>query len=114
MEKKILKIGRLTKTASLPDNIKKFLSDRPWQMQAAKQVNRWLFSLYKRGVCGGTAIGKHYDTLILDVTYQGSEIYIEDNAIIKIRNTEVTTKKEFQTELEKYLKIEEYNYERPY
>ena len=30
-------------------------------------------------IVGGTAIGKNYDTLILDLTYQGGEIYIDCN-----------------------------------
>lgn len=109
MEKKTLKIGHLTKVAKLPSNIKEYLSDRPFQMQAAKQVNRWLFSLYKRGIVGGITIGKHYNTLVLDITYQGSDIYINIDGLIEIRNVAVTTKKEFQTELEKYIQIEDNN-----
>lgn len=46
------------------------------QEEAVKTIEKWLKKLGKR-VSGGTTIGKHPQTVILDIKYQGSEIYIK-------------------------------------
>lgn len=48
------------------------------QEEAIAQIEKWLKKLGKQ-VVGGTAIGKYYDTVILDLTYNGGEIYVHSN-----------------------------------
>ena len=48
------------------------------QENAIKTIEYWLKRLGKV-VVGGTTIGKYYDTVILDITHNGSEIYIHSN-----------------------------------
>lgn len=72
----------------IPDNIKKF-AQRKGVTDIVNQVARWS---KKAGydIVGGTAIGKDYSTLILDLTYQGSEVYINtDNDTIEVKGEEV-------------------------
>jgi hypothetical protein len=58
----------------VPENIKKF-AERKGVINIVNQVSRWVEKMGKR-IVGGTAIGKDYNTLILDLTYQGGEIRI--------------------------------------
>jgi len=49
------------------------------------------------GICGGTAVGKYYDTLILDITYQGSEISLQtDTGEIEFLSEPVSDYKSFK------------------
>lgn len=65
----------------IPDNIVTF-AKRKGVMALVKKVSSWAQKAGKR-IVGGTAIGKNYNTLILDLTYQGGEIRInlEDETI---------------------------------
>ncbi len=67
--------------ANVPDNIKKF-AKRKGISSLVNKVASWAEKAGKR-IVDGTAIGKNYSTLILDLTYQGNEIYIntEDDTI---------------------------------
>lgn len=106
MEKKKLKMGYLPKKPKLPENIREFLNrdeTRSDQKRSANKVNGWLYKLYKRGIIGGTAIGKYYSSLVLDVTYQGSEIYISLDGEISIVGTPVNNINDFKNKLEKYI-----------
>jgi ribosome-associated protein YbcJ (S4-like RNA binding protein) len=60
--------------AYVPENIKKF-AKRKGVIDIVNQIARWSEKMEKR-IVGGTAIGKDYNTLILDLTYQGGEIRI--------------------------------------
>jgi len=40
-------------------------------------------------LCGGTTIGKSPQTVILDVTYNGSEIYIDDDGEVTIKDERI-------------------------
>jgi hypothetical protein len=60
--------------ANVPSNIAEF-AKRKGVSSLVKIVAGWAEKVGKR-IVGGTAIGKNYDTLILDMTYQGSEIRI--------------------------------------
>lgn len=67
----------------IPDNIKKFAKTKG-ATSTVNQIARWAEKAGKR-ITGGTAIGKHYSTLILDLTYQGGEVSIDtDNNTIKV------------------------------
>lgn len=79
---------------SLPSNIVEFLKDRPEQKALANKANKWLLAIAGRSFCGGTAVGKHYCTLILDINYQDGNVSVDDD--IKICNVSVSTKKEFE------------------
>lgn len=87
----------------LPSNIVEFLKDRPEQKAKATKVNNWLLDILGRSICGGTAVGKHYSTLILDITWQGGEISINEDGQISFRNNIIENKKQFnKTFLEHY------------
>ena len=58
----------------VPSNIKEF-AKRKGVTQLVNTVAGWAEKVAK-GIKGGTAIGKNYNTLILDMTYNGSEIRI--------------------------------------
>jgi hypothetical protein len=86
--------------AYVPDNIKKFAK----QKGAGALVNKiagWAEKSGKR-IYGGTAIGKNYSTLILDLTYQGSEIRINlDDDTVELYGEEVNSYNEFKSVLAK-------------
>jgi hypothetical protein len=60
--------------AYVPSNIKDF-AKRKGVTQLVNTVAGWAEKVGKK-ISGGTAIGKNYNTLVLDMTYNGSEIYI--------------------------------------
>jgi len=61
--------------AYVPDNIKKF-AKRKGISSLVNTVASWAEKAGKR-ITGGTAIGKDYSTLILDMGYQTADIYID-------------------------------------
>jgi hypothetical protein len=74
--------------AYIPDNIKKF-AQRKGVTSIVNKVARWAEKV-GMGIKGGTAIGKNYDTLVLDLTYQGGEIRINcENESIEVNGEEV-------------------------
>lgn len=87
----------------IPDNIKKF-AQRKGVTNTVNQIARWA---EKAGysVMGGTAIGKDYSTLILDLTYQGSEVYINtDTNTIEVKGEEVDNYNSFVRALKEEIK----------
>ena len=60
---------------SVPDNISKFAKRKGISSMVSK-IAGWAEKAGKK-ITGGTAIGKNYDTLILDLKYQDSAIRIE-------------------------------------
>lgn len=60
---------------SVPDNIAKFAKRKGISSMVSK-IAGWAEKAGKK-ITGGTAIGKNYDTLILDLKYQDSAIRIE-------------------------------------
>lgn len=75
--------------SSIPKNIEDF-AKRKGVLPLVKQVAKWANKANKK-ISGGTAIGKNYSTLILDLTYQGGEIRINtDTDEIEV-NGEVVT-----------------------
>lgn len=90
----------------IPDNIKKFAKTKG----ATSTVNKIALWAKKAGksIVGGTAIGKHYSTLsldLLDLTYEGGEVSIDkvsidtDNNAIKVNGHLVTDYMGFQKAL---------------
>ena len=91
--------GMLKEGVSIPRNIEDWARGRGL-LADLKQIARWVEKSGKR-IVGGTAIGKGYDTLVLDVTYQGSEIYWDtDTGKIEVNNQPVTDLKTMRKALE--------------
>ena len=85
--------------ANVPDNIKKF-AKRKGISSLVNKVASWAEKAGKR-IVDGTAIGKNYSTLILDLTYQGGEIYINtDNDTIEVNGIEVQDYNSFASALD--------------
>jgi hypothetical protein len=86
--------GELTE-ANVPSNIKEF-AKRKGITSLVNKVAGWAEQVGK-GIRGGTAIGKDYSTLVLDMTYQGGEIRINtDNDTITLFDEPVRSFNDFQ------------------
>ena len=78
----------------IPDNIAKF-AQRKGVTDVVNQVAHWAEKYGKR-IVGGTAIGKNYSTLILDLTHQGGEVRINtDTDEIEINDQDVVDYESF-------------------
>ena len=85
---------KVEEAAHVPSNIKDF-AKRKGRLSDVKQIARWAEKA-GLGIRGGTAIGKGYDTLVLDLTYNGAEIYFDlDTGKIKVNRQPVTDWKTF-------------------
>jgi hypothetical protein len=83
------------KEAYVPDNIKSF-AKRKGVSALVNKAAGWAEKVGKR-ITGGTAIGKNYSTLILDMGYQTSDIYINtDDETIELYGEEVNSFPEFK------------------
>jgi len=91
--------GMLKEGVSIPSNIEKFAKERG-VLRDVKQIARWAEKAGKR-ITGGTAIGKGYDTLVLDLTYQGAEVYYDTyKGTIKVNGKPVDSWKTFSKAVE--------------
>jgi len=94
MKKYRIKESVVTEAANVPSNIEKFARERG-VLRDVKQLARWAEKA-GLGIRGGTAIGKGYDTLVLDLTYEGSEIYFDTyTGKIKVKGQPVNSWKTF-------------------
>jgi len=83
---------------SVPSNISDF-AKRNGVLPLVKKVATWAEKSGKR-IVGGTAIGKNYSTLVLDITYQGGEIRIDtDNDRITLNGKPIFDAKSFKNAL---------------
>jgi hypothetical protein len=81
--------------AYVPSNIKEF-AKRKFATSLVNKVAGWAEKAGK-GIRGGTAIGKDYSTLILDLGYQDGAIRINlDNDTVTLYGEEVTDAKSFK------------------
>ena len=81
--------------AYVPDNIKKFAKQRGVSSLVNKAAG-WAEKVGKR-INGGTAIGKNYSTLVLDMGYQTGDIHINtEDETIKLYGEEVNSFPEFK------------------
>jgi len=81
--------------AYVPSNIKEF-AKRKGVSSLVNKVAGWAEKVGK-GIRGGTAIGMNYSTLILDMTYQGSEIRINtDNDTVTLYDEPVYSFNDFK------------------
>ncbi len=85
--------------ASVPENIKSF-AKRKQILPLVMQVARWAEKAGEK-IVGGTAIGKNYSTLVLDLTREGGEIRINtENETIEVNGNWVDNYDAFVTALE--------------
>lgn len=91
----------LNEAASVPSNVMDFAKRKgSYATSLVKKAATWAEKAGKR-ISGGTAIGKNYSTIILDMKHQGSEIYINlDKETIELFGEEVTDAKSFQKVLD--------------
>ena len=84
--------------AQIPSNIRKFAKERG-VLRDVQQIARWAEKAGER-IVGGTAIGRGYDTLVLDLTYDGSEIYFDtDDGTIEVNGQPVDSWESFSDAL---------------
>ena len=89
----------VTEAAYVPSNIEEF-AKRKGVLRDVKQIARWAEKAGKR-IVGGTAIGKGYDTLVLDLRHHGGEIYYDTyKGTIKVNGNPVDSWKTFSKALE--------------
>lgn len=83
------------KEAYVPDNVKSYAKQRGVSSLVNK-VAGWAEKVGRK-ITGGTAIGKNYGTLILDMGHQTSDIYINiDNQTVELYGEEVDSIDEFK------------------
>lgn len=88
---------------SIPSNILDY-AKRKGVVPIVKKIDSWLNRLGLH-ISGGTAIGKFYDTLILDIHYQDSAIYIQtDTEKISVYNQTITDFNSFKKAVESHKK----------
>jgi hypothetical protein len=58
------------------------------QEEAIEQIEKILAKLGKK-ICGGDTIGKSPQTIILDLTHQGGEIYVNSAGEVRIHGDDV-------------------------
>ena len=89
-------LNEVNEAAHVPSNIMDFAKNKgSYAVALVKKAATWAEKSGKR-ISGGTAIGKNYSTIILDMKHQGSEIYINlDKETIELFGDEVTDPKSF-------------------
>ena len=86
--------GEINENVNIPQNIVNFAKKKGISSEL-NMIANWVEEAGKT-IVGGTAIGKNYSTLILDLTHQGSEIYYNmDNESIEVNGQPVETYEEF-------------------
>jgi hypothetical protein len=87
--------GRPLEEAYVPSNIKEF-AKRKGVSALVNKIAGWAERVGK-GIRGGTAIGKNYGTLILDMGYQTADIYINcDDGTVELYGEPVRSFNEFE------------------
>ena len=92
-------IESVNEAVNVPRNIEKFAKQRG-VLRDVQQIARWAEKSGKQ-IVGGTAIGRGYDTLVLDLTYHGSEIYYDtDEGTIEVNGQPVDSWESFSKAIE--------------
>jgi len=86
----------VNEAAYVPSNVMDFAKKKgSYAASLVRKAAGWAEKAGRR-ISGGTAIGKNYNTIILDMKYQGAEIYISlDKETIELFGEEVTDAKSF-------------------
>jgi len=97
-------IHKINEAKGVPSNIEEFAKNNGCLAQV-KNIANWLIKLGRHGISGGTAIGKGYGTLVLDILYQDAAIYYYiDRDIITIYGKEVKDFKSFKAAYDEHNK----------
>lgn len=106
---KVVEESVVTEAVYIPSNIEEF-AKRKGILPLVKKIGRWAEKAGKR-INGGTAIGKYYDTLILDLKHQGGEIRVNiDTDEVKLHGTVVTDPKSFKKALKESINEAEFKH----
>lgn len=90
---------KLTTEAGVPSNIAQF-AKRNGIMPLVNKVAKWAKAL-NTAVIGGTAIGKGYGTLVLELGHYKSRVYVDiDDGTIAVNGKDVNNLKSFKQALE--------------
>jgi hypothetical protein len=86
----------VNEAASVPSNVMDFAKRKgSYAVALVKKAAGWAEKAGKY-ISGGTAIGKNYSTIVLDMKHQGAEIYINlDKETIELFGEEVSNPKSF-------------------
>ena len=76
------------------------LAETNEQEESIVEIELWLKRLNKK-IIGTTTIGKSPQTIILDLTYQGSEIYIDRDGEIEFNDEKIYSYNDFKNEYDK-------------
>jgi hypothetical protein len=76
---------------NLPSNIQKWIKDRgPKPSKDVKMIGKWVKKLTGREISGGVAIGKNYNTLVLDIEHEDAAIHYDTTSgDIKLYNKKI-------------------------
>ncbi len=106
---KVVEESVVTEAVYIPSNIEEF-AKRKGILPLVKKIGRWAEKAGKR-INGGTAIGKYYDTLILDLRHHGGEIRVNiDTDEVKLHGTVVTDPKSFKKALKESINEAEFKH----
>lgn len=81
------------------------LASNDEQEEVIRTIEKWAKKIGKP-ICGAVTVGKYYDTVILDLTYNGSEIYVNANGWddtdhgypgVVVNGTHITGPDQFET-----------------
>jgi len=88
---------------SAPSNIVKFAKERGF-ISLVNKIDKWIIKAgHRNGITGGTAVGKYYSTLILDVSHQDSQIRVDmDDGSIEAFGEDVNNYNDFKKAYDKY------------
>lgn len=91
---------------AFPSNLQEFIDDRTEFKALVGRAKRMLRSSLGRNYQGGVAIGKNYNTLILDIVKQGSDVYLNSNSqTITINGIIIENVRDFYNEVSKRYEI---------
>ena len=93
--------GMMARGGKIPSNVEEFAKRKGISSMVSK-IAGWAEKAGKK-ITGGTAIGKNYDTLILDLSYQDNAIYIDiEDGTITIYDEVVNNFNSFKNAIEKH------------
>lgn len=96
---KKVKYSKALQTEGVPSNIAQF-AKRRGVMPLVSKVAKWAKAL-NTAVIGGTAIGKGYSTLVLELGHYKSRVYVDiDDETISVNGKDVDNLKSFKQALE--------------
>ncbi|MBC8147552.1 MAG: hypothetical protein H8E98_06155 [Bacteroidetes bacterium] len=95
-------IKSILNESNIPSNIEKWIKQRgPETTRDVRTIGNWVKKLTGHGISGGTAIGKGYNTLVLDIKHQDAAVYYDTyEGTIKLYGKRVSGFQEFKKVLQ--------------